>query len=171
MAGTKLAKRKPKLVFSRLSPKERRIALARDVLKWLPLKRFVCASVYCEIDPDERFGRLGPLDDFQEVLAMPRTTCTVCGIGAMFISYVRLFDRQCFSVSLGLPQICRALKSTFGPLQLADIEDAFEFPWVSNYCRIDEAKTRRREIAKNIIRNDGKFVLDDVPKKYLPTPF
>ena len=127
----KLAKKKRvRLVgLSEATKLKRRVLVAEDVLSIL--------NEYGRVKPESDNTYLGSWkrdvlkgrSDFQEVLPeLMDSGCRVCGVGACFLGFVRLFDGVRVSeVQGGVSDVIKAkLSSCFSVEQLAMIEWAFE---------------------------------------------
>lgn len=164
-----------------------RIKVARDVLKQIRANfyhpRYGTYAVL-ELDSDKTEWD-ETLDHRKELKAQLRKVefCVVCGIGATFMSLVRLYNHykptRCEARHGGLcdDRMRVALKQVFSREQIALIETAFEGMQIDS-VRINPALRRRavlfrgslegmslerpeavlRRIMRNIIRNRGTFV-------------
>lgn len=185
--------------FKRLTPAGKRVAIAKDVLAQLNAKMILARSgVYFSSKPveellntyesvsgswnyDSRQDKLkAELEDTQLCDVLEGQKCTVCGIGAAFVSAVRLGD------DLTVPNagtddgsMREYLVRYFEPEQVGAIESAFEeecfmsvaVGWGVTTAQYDletraiafgqqyrsDAK-RLRAIFENIIANKGTFV-------------
>ena len=152
--------------FHRMSKKKQRIAIAEDVLLQLKMKTYTATTgVYEHVILST--GRcLQDDDDLQLCLLNGTQECNVCGLGAAFLSLARLGDR----VSLDECEHS-VLSEIFTADQVDLIEHAFE-GWVIDHSDMPNDYTpvkffqkypdptkRMAAIFKNIIKNDGKFVL------------
>lgn len=167
--------------FAALSPAEKRVAVAKDVIAQLDAKKIValCGS-YVSITPKENeIFSLEPDDEMQTVLA--GRVCDACALGSLFICAVAKLD-DCTADSVQFDKHYDVdyymrddpyeyLGQFFEHEQLHRIEQAFEgyAGWSdddgANY--IDEdAERRLRVIMKNIIDNNGTFTL--VPEQFQP---
>ncbi len=173
--------------FRALDPAKKRVAIARDVLKWLAIGKLTPGMAYVDIDnwfdPDYEFSR-----DI-----VNGGTCQACAVGALFLCAVERGDAGGTIRSGGnrlhggdAPQLHKQLKSIFEPEQLALIEAAFEtkyrFPNVTlqsilgeeahrecqaaedffgkawDFCESVEREERLPLIMQNIIANKGTFI-------------
>jgi len=161
--------------FDALSPAERRMAIARDVLDQLCTGRMQAKrGIYV----GEREGGDTDVDaDAQVVADDPYLKCTVCAIGSAVTSAVRLFDRAPQKTSL--PSLsCTGMRDEylsrfFSRGQQALMEAAFE---MSDICGLAPFMTlgvkkavefglrhktdaaRMRAIWRNVLENGGTFV-------------
>lgn len=158
----KIAEKKKNL-YKRLTPSQRRVAVAKDALAqinaniWKP----VGFSYVFFDEPQHRTTCLLDID---------KTKCQVCARGALFLAAVNKFNDYNPSKHTVDKIINRISRSQFGNVesrlwsksQICDIEAMYEC-W--NYDRYDtrwekfypERKNRLIAILKNIIRNKGKF--------------
>ena len=150
--------------------KEFRIALAKDVLETIDNRHIVimtyCSGVYTQTSTNWQ------KQDARIILHDMERCCNVCALGSLFLSYIKLFD----NVKIG--EIARydyihasanfindKLSTYFTENELHEIEGAFECftgrdQWLRHY---PESKIRLKQIMLNILRNDGEFVLVDIP--------
>lgn len=128
--------------FNSATLKEQRVAIAKDAIKQIKAEKFIAeAGTYLGIE-EELGCEVG--DELQKVLKKRKNkgaVCKVCGIGAAFISTVRLFDNYKikeeeldgwdYSTTLAVEHMdMRILLSKyFSPSQLSLIECAFEVRW------------------------------------------
>lgn len=166
--------------FNALSPAEKRVAIARDVLAQLAAKRVIpkrntwVGSARNEEDEFERRYSRGAL------VAEDAPVCYACGIGACFISAVRLGNR--FNLvsagGLGADHMSRVLSLFFSDEQFAAIEFVFEggsgsthrsdMEWYFDPSEVDafallvnrqdSPSKRIRIICESIIANSGEFI-------------
>jgi len=166
--------------WEEMSPKERRIALAKDVIKHLDSLEVLSGNGYLTLEDDEDFFNSKNPDDqiTREDCDQIRKNCAMCARGALFISRVDLFnsinwssldsDQGKFSDILRKEQTTACLDESFSEEQLGLIEAAFEQNdfYASESSRklasaaenfsYDEPKDRLRQIMENIIKN-GEF--------------
>lgn len=159
--------------FDALSPAERRMAIARDVLAQLKKGRLVArADIYVNTMPGSTISVVG---DAQEVADNPGLRCTVCAIGSAVVSAVGLFDQVPEFASLHdlAEQHYRYayLSLFFSEEQQALMEAAFEmkliglassstpgvFRAIAFGQRYDTDDKRLRAIWRNVLRN-GEFI-------------
>jgi hypothetical protein len=162
--------------FAALTPAQKRVAIAEDVLQWIALGKLVAANgTYIRVvngDSDARGAKT--VNGFE---------CHACALGSVFAVAV---EREAVEPSKrGLmntsdESMRKRLREFFDKDQLLAIEDAFEgfndsnLPRASMFCddiptyvtgpdgwssRLDETAPRRRmeRIMKNIIANGGEF--------------
>lgn len=79
---------------------EKRVAIARDVLRQLAARKFIAESgVYCSIDDaDAQKIDATSSDDLQKALKKVKR-CNVCALGAAFVSSVLKFDEMPINLS------------------------------------------------------------------------
>lgn len=105
--------------FEAMTIPQRWVAVAKDVLAQLGTKRIKAVSgVWCEgesegISRDVLTGATPPV-------------CHVCGVGAAFVSLVRLGNQFSGRADLGLSDIYPLFKSLLGEKQMWALEYAFE---------------------------------------------
>lgn len=116
--------------FESLSPEEKRVALAQDVIQQLKAEKIIANNrVYLSI---EDFGEqfIGNETSAQKIL--PEITCSVCALGGLFHSYIKyknnvnidLIEEGC-PVKL-INKFSETLNKYFDDFQLILIETAFE---------------------------------------------
>ena len=163
--------------FERLSKKQRRIAVAKDVLRWLKLGRMTAKRrTYLRANTLTPEGKINGYN------------CQACALGGLFACAVE--QKKGFSL-LGLSngygndygtqdQMHKALSGFFTRDELMNIENAFEGRtsdgWLVNgqgdyddednfskaaatfNAGVPSAKKRMQRIMRNIVRNNGRFV-------------
>lgn len=156
--------------FNRLSNKDKRIALAKDVIKQLEANKIIptCGVFVQNWELRSRISRLNEPMELQ-LLLENYPPCLVCAKGALFITDI--MARNNFSVDKNKGLMRGTANSVipkrlpfFSILQLNLIEKFFE-GWVTNADSAYKFKTkypkdneRLIKIMQNIIDNDGKFV-------------
>lgn len=181
-----LAKRAAKRVSDRnyrfrlMTPAQKRVRIAKDVIEQLALGKLVAASRgYLTIN-DARlraslnsYGSRSSLADTPWHSIFEKESCTVCGIGGVFVAAVGRANKCTVDDSGGSPEgefMKDYLAAWFDRSQLTMIETAFErdssFGY-SNESEIDDALEfseslddpgeRLTAIMQNIIDNDGNF--------------
>jgi hypothetical protein len=169
----------PKLIekqnkaFHRMSKKNQRIAIAKDVLAQLRLKKyratpgdyFSSTEVYDAIDEFEVNHDFEVHADLQEVLLEKSPVCNVCALGSAAVSLCRLGDEADIH-DVSSPHAL--LHEIFGD-QIHLMESAFEGDTVDGgwdelpkeairfYERYPDDTKRLAAIFRNIIRNEGTF--------------
>ena len=162
--------------FNKLSKMEKRVAIAKDVLEQIKIKKFKPAiGGYLNLDE--------PIEEeinIQELLITKETTCRVCAIGGIFASKV-ILGNKCdttldrYDTGLDDDIMIDNLKSIFSEKELRKIEYAFEGFDVSygdmNFSdkecskyetffeSFENTEHRLKAIMLNIIKNKGKFVV------------
>jgi hypothetical protein len=166
-------------VFHKMSKKQQRLAIAKDVLAQLRAKKYQArpgtyadSEVMNVIDANT-YGNF----DLQQCLLSKNPECEVCALGASFVSLSRLGDKVDWSLSQAPHS---SLDPIFGKKQVQLIEAAFEGwepdrdeegNWITdpytgateatyNFCNKYELDANKRlaAIFKNIIKNDGVFI-------------
>ena len=154
--------------FYRQTKAQKRVTIAKDVLKWLDTKKVRASpGVYLDVyDGKELVTEGDTVNGYK---------CEACALGAIFACTV---ERAKAARSGGFNVSSGHMRSRLGPYferdQLAAIENAFEqtsvIPteastgtWSPQYegadFSADSSPTRRmRAIMKNIIRNNGTFI-------------
>jgi hypothetical protein len=164
--------------FHKLSKRQQRIAIAKDVLSQLRLRKYkVKTGVYFRSDVLSNYFFEGgvymaspkPPMDLQTCLLTKNPQCTVCALGSAFTSLSRLGDEVEFAQR---ERPHASLFPIFGEKQVHLIETAFEGLEVSWYKLSQKqlrkaysffkkyepsANKRLAAIFRNIIRNEGTF--------------
>lgn len=168
---------KTKFIKVPRSKKAARLAIVNDAIKLLKTeKRFRVMSeyTYCEMDS----GEISP-SQVEAVLMKSVRSCTVCALGALFVSSVRKYDRLATPIVYSdVFEGCTSVDSTslmdhlaryFDLAQRGLIEGAFEgFGEAGGYHdRIKSDRTRLLKILLNMRRNGGEFIPTDadLPKR------
>jgi hypothetical protein len=125
------------------SKAEKALAVAKDVLSRLSSYRlktseYVTGTVVTEGITSET--------DLQSVVDVVQQNCTVCALGACFLSKIRLFNKvpaneilrpysygKRASINVGRRLIEKHLADVFSPIQLDMIESAFEMRVLDNW--------------------------------------
>jgi hypothetical protein len=183
---------KSNAAFEKLSPKNKRITIAKDVIAQLKsgYLNALSSNAYVGIDADnissEFYGESDNELELKDVFDNEEQ-CTVCGIGSLFVCAVKRMDKLKVSkldgggVSQSL--VHEYLKGFFSILQLNAIENAFEnygspggnyFDSIQEYldtCN-DPDNERLKLIMENIVKHDGefKFSKNYCPRMQLITP-
>lgn len=164
--------------FKVMSPAQKRVAIARDVLEQIKLQKFIIergnfAIVRNGIYPDPEVFDKKYLRS-KEVIA-----CDVCAIGACIISGIRLFNKVTFGEKYISPEESwNLVREFFSPQQAVLIENAFEKGGGAYNCdwsedeklpdvdtgtaeefgeQHDDDTERAVAIFENIITNKGTF--------------
>lgn len=155
-------------IFKSLSKAEKRMFIAKDVIDSIKAKKLI-ATPGTYVVVNKNYSTLIN----QDVLCASDTICNVCGIGALFVSKVKI-DNNFNSEIEGDEEIRDVLSTYFSRPQLALIEAAFE-GWEVDYLDDDSDKLKLEEkcikfhnkykddgdrmiaIMKNIISNKGLF--------------
>ena len=105
--------------FNSLTPAKKRVAIAKDVIANINAKKYVaCMGSYVNI-----YNTNLDSQSLQKVL--PQVTCSVCALGAMFVSDVK-FNNNFNVGDSTTSKIDNQLSKYFSKGQLALIEIAFE---------------------------------------------
>ncbi len=140
-------------------PKEMRVAVARDVLAQLHHLR-LSRSVYLK----GGFALDHDIENLQYMVDRLRDNCEACAIGAVFLSYVRVYDgvttAEFASNRYGEGSTCDAwmsekLNAAFSPGMLREIERFYQ-GWNGRNVH-DEEHEALRLIMENIVENGGDF--------------
>lgn len=144
--------------FNKLPAKERRILIAKDVVKQIKLgiynpKKMIYAKVESDVISQESLLK-NPL-------------CEVCALGALLLSTIRLANKYTFDNFIGKWECNEVLKKYFNKNQIQELEFAFEM-WEANGGTLKKAvefgeqyqKPSERLVAifENVIKNDGEFI-------------
>ena len=160
--------------FEELTPKQKRIQIALDVLKHLR-SGYLQASkgVFAHVGDSCQFGdRWDPDRNTQEFL-QDQQQCQVCGIGALLVTRTLEYNEVQINHNPKRNEVHQGLQGIFSESQLALIENAFEKDVEVNayapqdictaaakmYRGSTNSKTRLAAIMRNIIRNGGTFVV------------
>lgn len=83
--------KKANTVYKRSTPAQRRVLIAKDALNQIAANKMIAR---CGVWTDVRVGGSDVIDEAQEplqpILHRPDTKCHCCGVGAIFLGYVRL---------------------------------------------------------------------------------
>jgi len=165
--------------FARLPLSLQRVEIARDVIAQLEQGKFQATQgTYVELP--KKLTKADLKRDASLVFAASET-CTVCGIGGLFVSAVCKADKLPV-IDLGTESGSRLsvqgvdsyeyLKQFFPEKMLANIEGAFEQrndfggEWGCQWFAedVDDDNDRLRLIMENIIVNDGEFLFENSPE-------
>lgn len=171
-----------KKIFNKKSVACKRILIAEDVLQQLKLKNYIAESgVYISVPNAGVYS-----DQYESPLVEVLKTeqCHVCAVGACVASIAKIegtITEENMDNNNG--NLVTALKGVFTPKQLQQMESAFEggncgFAQSymgakalsddnSKFCedfadKYPDDTIRLTKIMKNIIKNEGKFVLRDL---------
>ncbi len=172
--------------FEKLSPSEKRVQIARDVIAQLKSKR-LDANYGTWLDGYDKSlfdnSDLEKDSDLKDILAKTET-CIGCAVGGLFMCAVKRADSpirvsnlfEVDSYQLGMNDAFSYLKKFFSEDQLELIECAFERNNGAVYRHddlgkiakqfvkdVDDPQTRMRLIMENIIDNDGTFEPEKSP--------
>lgn len=135
--------------FAALTAQEQRIAIAKDVILQLELGKFEASSgTYFELVAK---SELYDGDDLQKVIENRTESCSVCAIGAVFASKVRLgnnvliedWDINDKDLSMTSCDLLEATENIFSEKQMRLMEFAFENSdindeFVASYLDLDD---------------------------------
>lgn len=172
-------------IFAKLSPADKRVAIATDVILQLRAGKFDAQQgVYVSLDRELTKRELKK--DASEVFT--NKSCTVCGIGGLFVSAVCNADNLPVSqielyneteASVEGESAYDYLVQFFDEEQLKAIETAFEqrddfgaddyeAMWFAD--DVEDDNDRLRLIMENIIVNNGTFIPSQKPVQQWVTP-
>lgn len=157
--------------FRAMSSNKKKVAIAKDVLLQLSIKKYWAdPGNYLGVETDVNYN-----EDPQACLADKSTTCSVCAIGALFISKVRIGNQFGGSIQEAIDgnKMVRHLRGIFSENELRYMEFAFEGNVQGGasfnekesekaiaFCdKYNDSTKRLKAIMENIIKNKGKFVL------------
>ncbi len=166
--------------FEKLSRKEQRLAVARDVITQVKAKKYVAASTYFALGKHDRgatfdydVGGLAASVEAEQDLGecISQVGCTVCGIGSLFASSVVKHDNLKINKFLGTADdtndlsidregTVQYLSRWFTAIQLDLIEQYFEqHAYDTDSPIADENNDDKRliMIMENILSNNGIF--------------
>jgi hypothetical protein len=165
--------------FETLTPREKRIRLAKDVLGQLAAQKIQASHGH--YGSFWFYGASKRLS-YQEALVQ-RTRCSVCAKGALFVARVAGYNNYNAGKEVGdgftlsNQTTLRVLEGIFSKTQLNTIENAFESYPHAAYDEDDEEVTalyqaaaqlldtqldagdRLRLIMENVVKNDGVFLI------------
>ncbi len=145
-------------IFDKMSKANKKIAIAHDVL--YSIKKGIinpAGGVYLHLYKNN-FGQ----QDSQKLLCDTNTRCNCCGIGAVFVSKVRLGNNynNIITSSVGSWEMYDNLNNIFNKKELDKLESHFE-GWEDKESKIfkncEDKSDRMTAIMKNIIKNKGTF--------------
>lgn len=178
--------------FEKMTPSEKRVQIARDVLAQLAAKRLIAESgVWLEGKDGKDLFKQSDIQkdaELSDILAKTKQ-CQGCALGGMFMCSVERAD----NLKLGKLEAVREadncntiaendafsyLKKFFSENQLEMIECAFERGSGASYsrdsvdfaCDVEDAQTRMRLIMENIVANKGTFRPNKAPVATWTTP-
>lgn len=155
LADRELANQK----FQTMSPAEKRVALAKDVLLQIDLDI---------MEPSKGVYAVAAIDGVPSHADEPFDSCQVCALGALWMAHT--MPETARACVLGSEDMATALSDVFPYAQLRLIECAFErwdaagswwntrgYGDMANYGAGLDDRGRMVLIMKNIIRNEGEF--------------
>jgi len=162
--------------FDNLSNKDKRIAIAKDVIKSIEAKIYVAKMGHIVETPRSLDNRLyNTIKEFPLQQLIPKYKCKVCAKGALFLSHVLLYNNYNVQGHFGVSNSDVSEEvDYFTEEQMDLIEIAFEgsrWVWHSSsitmndetyaiqfYEKYPKEDERLVAIMKNIITNKGKFI-------------
>lgn len=176
--------------FDKMTPSEKRVQIARDVLAQLASKRLIATEGLWlngkGSKPLFTNNQLEENAELQSVLSKQKQ-CTGCALGGMFMCAVERADKlKLKDLSedsqdeghIEHDDVFDYMEKYFPRDQLDKIESAFErgegaasdyeaAEWLQE---VDDPSLRMRLIMENIVANKGKFVLSKRPQQVYVTP-
>lgn len=177
-AAKKATKRVTKKDYDKLTPKQKRLLVAKDVLKQLEARKYKPAGgeggggFYLGADES---GSSFADDDGAGVYEQDgqtffkKNSCYVCAVGAAVVSQARVFDKctvgdVVFHQESMLADLFADSGGTYGNMR-NDMESAYEDGPEGPDVKIAKLKSRRnrlKAIYENVVRNKGDFIpVDD----------
>jgi len=159
--------------FDGMDPNAARVLIAKDVIKWLRLGKFKATpGTYVELKTPKDREMMSKPTDAKDLLNLSSRLkpCYVCQRGALMLAAVDRFDKCEVTVGHSLDWTLDAAASYdepdglgqfFSVDQYEDMECAFEGKWLKRYPK---ASDRMDAICRNLIKNNGVFIIDDIPK-------
>lgn len=168
--------------FKKTSPEKRRVLIAKDVIQQLNLNKFIAESrTYLEFNKESDFGFINLTTDdlngsLKKHINNDDLKCTVCGIGGIFASCVRInnnISAKKYNSNDEQSSIRNFLQKWFSIEQLILIESSFETMNFDDFGSVDENlinkaikfgkkyrtdNSRLISIMENIIKNKGIFI-------------
>lgn len=172
-----------KIKFKRMTPAQKRVAIAADVLSRLEVAMLIPHSG--DLFGGDLFRRVNSDDGDDSGQALINSIqCEACAKGALVCSWVGNFnkatvgDLECYDFDLEIESYPEELLKLFGRDQLDLIEAHFEgtvFEYssdatatrvleidaadrVGDYCFESAYEGKLKKIMKNIIKNEGTFI-------------
>jgi hypothetical protein len=154
--------RKP-INFKNLTPNQKRVAVAKDVIAALKARKIYPVHSYGHVTL-ERYTTFEPNTELRSVLPKAKS-CEACAIGAVFLAVVGRDDafkidsgycgRETHVVSWSRDDIVQRLQCLFSHEQLDLMEKVYELD--GEEIGRNASEVRMVEIMKNVIRNNGTF--------------
>lgn len=146
--------------FAGMSVMQKRVALAKDVLSQLEMKKFIPT-------PGTYLNSFGGYEDGDYTKPIVQETCNVCALGALTVS---LIDGAAFNDAGQTNVSCYGVLCDAGLWSIREVETierAFENGHYRNFrgrwASQPDPETRMKEIMLNIVRNEGNFVVSELP--------
>jgi hypothetical protein len=153
--------------FDNMTPAEKRVAMAKDALKWIEAGALVpTKGVYVNTIGLDIFHKANGPDAFSEDGSRKQArdvvlgACIVCAKGALLVAKAVRFNNV--TVRDLADYSDDQLTDYFTPVQIDFMELAFENrlePWFTTYR---DDKDRLVAILQNVIRNKGEFKYSEV---------
>lgn len=164
--------------FELLSPAQKRVQIAKDVLAQLDLngksrKIHIVAGEYFSTEFNNEELLKDDEVELQNIVTQPEFQCNVCAKGALFVTKALNYNNCSVKSDLEnifSDDIVMALSGIFDTEMLDNIENAFECGVICNldddyyavassimYSDIENPEDRLRLIMENIIANKGDF--------------
>ncbi len=150
----------------KLTPCQTRLAVAKEVLELIELDLTVAKSSYLRPVRGQSVRRFdGDAAELQASIITLVPECQVCAKGAMVLAHIKLFDGVDYlPMYNAADSYCDAvLGDTFSSV----VEEAFE-GWGDKggtwLLAVPDPKERLRYIMQNIVKNEGVFKINEVPK-------
>ncbi|RJQ30275.1 hypothetical protein C4565_00390 [Candidatus Parcubacteria bacterium] len=149
--------------FDEMTREERKIAIAKDVIARMDMEKLnLKRGTYFDGIVKEKIGYS---DSLQLVVDKLEQGCTVCAIGAVFLSHVRLFNQVSGEV---VSRYGSEAVQIFSHDLIASVKDCFTHNEMLRLERIFEEgdisytpQTRIRRAMEYIIQNNGEVPYDD----------
>jgi len=164
-----MPKKYTKKEFEKLSFKQRRLLVAKDVLKQLEAKKYKPAgavvgknfygSFYVGATPqgtefDPMLGGTGGVDAQEFFAGRKAPECHVCAIGAACVSAARVFDR----LTLNEVEMLKPLDYLFKEGDMDNMRVAMENDYENVPPNTAQRKKALKKIFTNIVKNKGDYV-------------
>jgi DNA polymerase III delta prime subunit len=161
--------------YDKMTRAERRVAIAKDVIKHIKAERLRVQSSYGYVVHDIGWNELTEVIETEgkatKVAEKLKNECTVCARGAMMLCKVAKYNHYEFEKGWGISSesTTHALKDAFSEEQLNLIENAFELngyignlsekaEWLYEWLyEFSNAEDRLLAIMQNIVDPNGSF--------------
>lgn len=158
----------PNQLFESMSPAERRVAIAKDVIVQLKSEQLLAATHEYVVPSLSKFWKPDPQQQLCDVYN--QTVCRVCARGALLVAAVKRFNNITVgqfgepTVYAFTPEAFRNHeRQFFDDNQIIEIETAFERCGRGSLSAVlfgdkyEDTTERMLAIMENIIRNNGVF--------------